>query len=65
MAENASRIMPGFSVDAQGNVLAPSGCRVARITPEGLKLYDKREKREVTMSPDSLRQLFPVLLDDQ
>ena len=46
-----------WSQDANGYLLTPSGVKVARLDRDGIIwLWDKREKRELPLTPADVRE---------
>ena len=46
---------PVWSVDNQGYIYAPSGCKLARVDADGrLWLWDKRSKAELPLTAETL-----------
>lgn len=48
----------GWHVDAEGWLRSASGCKLARITPAGLWVWDKRAECEVCLSLAELARLI-------
>lgn len=59
------RLVVEWSIDEQGFLIAPSGSSVARLSPHGIHLYDKRTRSDWRLSVEQLRMLLEKIQEEK